>query len=364
MKISESILRALRGPVLVLDGSLRAVLANTAFYDLLQIGPGELEGKPVQDLIAGGNAQPQLRTVLDTVVRNDSNVEDLEIECAIPPRTQKVLSVNAHRLPVGEEGGELVLVELRDITREKETEQRITSLNDVLELHGIKLESINKDLESFADYISHDLRTPLRLTNKIAHLLLQDHDGQLPAGAIEKINMILDSTQEMAKLIEALLLFSHVNREPIRKRRVDMRRLAHEALEELRTEQQARNVEVVIDELPPCKADRVLLKQVLLNVLANAMKFTQPCGQPEIHVGFSQANRETVYFVRDNGVGFDMRHAESMFLPFHRLHKTQHFEGSGIGLALVKRIIERHAGRIWAESGVDQGATFYFTLGV
>jgi len=98
--------------------------------------------------------------------------------------------------------------------------------------------------------------------------------------------------------------------------------------------------------------------------LANALKFTRPCDQAEIHVGFTQANAETVYFVRDNGVGFDMRHAESMFLPFHRLHKAQHFEGSGIGLALVKRIIERHAGRIWAESEVDQGATFYFTLGV
>jgi len=363
MKIAESILSALTRPVLLLDGTLRAVRANPAFYEALGIAPGQLEGKSVQDLVAANGDQLALRTVLEAVVSHNSNVEDVEILCTIPPRTRKVLSVTARRVTVGEDLAEMVLVELRDITGEKETERRIQELNDALQQHGAELERINRELESFTHSVSHDLRSPLRLTNKIAHLLLQDHGAQLPAGAVEKIHMILNSTREMGKLIEDLLTFSQVKREPIRKRRVDVRRLAQEALEELQDEQQGREVAIVIDELPPCRADRALLKQVFLNVLANALKFTRPRERPEIHVGFNQPDGETVYFVRDNGVGFDMIYSESMFLAFHRLHKAHDFEGSGIGLALVKRIIERHTGRIWAEGQPDQGATFYFTLG-
>ena len=252
---------------------------------------------------------------------------------------------------------------LLEITEKKETELRIQELNDTPAKHGDDLEEINKELDSFTHSVSHDLRSPLRLTNKIAHLLLHDHGAQLSAGAIEKINMILNSTEEMGKLIEDLLTFSQISRDPIRKRPVDLRRLASEALEELRDELQGRDVEVVIDELPACLADRALLKQAFLNLMANALKFTRPRERAEIRVGFTQLNGETVYFVRDNGVGFDMHHVDSMFLAFHRLHKTHNFEGSGVGLALVKRIIERHEGRIWAEGETNRGATFYFTLG-
>ena len=362
MKIAESILTALAEPVLVLDGMLRAVMANPAFYDALRIAPGQLEGKSVQELITEENGQPRLMTILEAVVAHDGNVKDAEIVCTIPPRTRKVLTVSARRPTVEENQAEVILVELRDITREKESERTIHELNEALRRHGTDLEGINRELESFTHSVSHDLRTPLRLTNKIAHLLLQDHGAQLPVGAIEKVHMILDSTRQMGKLIEDLLTFSRVSREPMQKRRVDVRRLAREALEELRDDQQGRDLEVVIDELPPCRADRALLKQVFLNLLANALKFTRPCERADIRVGFTEANGETVYFVRDNGVGFDMRHSESIFLAFHRLNSPHGFEGSGVGLALVKRIIERHGGRIWAESDTHRGATMYFVL--
>jgi signal transduction histidine kinase len=363
MKIAESILRALAEPVLVLDESLRAVMANPAFYEALRIAPGHLEGKSVQELIAGENGEPRLRPILEAVVTNDNNVEDVEIACTIPPHTRKVMTVSARRLTVGEDPTEMVLVELRDITREKESEQRIHDLNDALQQHGADLEEANRDLESFAHSVSHDLRTPLRLTNNIAHLLLRDHGAHLSADAIEKIHAILDSTRQMGKLIEDLLTFSRVSREPLKKRRVDVRRLACEALEQLRADQQGLDAEVVIDDSPPCRADRALLKQVFLNLLANALKFRCPNEKAEIRVGFTQADGETVYFVRDNGVGFDMDHSESIFLAFHRLHKAAGFEGSGVGLALVKRIVERHDGRIWAEGETGRGATLYFTLG-
>jgi PAS domain S-box-containing protein len=252
---------------------------------------------------------------------------------------------------------------LLDISGKKGAELRIQELNDALIRHGIELENANKELESFTHSVSHDLRTPLRLMNKIAHLLIAENGPQLPADAMDKIQMILNSTQETGKLVEDLLAFSQVRREPMKKRRVDLRRLAREALAELRAEFESRDVEVVVDELPPCRADRALLKQVFLNLLANALKFTQPRERAEIRVGFSQSNGETVYFVHDNGVGFDETHSKSIFVVFHRLHRTQHFKGSGVGLALVKRIVERHDGRIWAEGEVDRGATFYFTLG-
>lgn len=363
MKIAESILSALREPVLVLDGALRAIMANPAFYKALQIVPGRLEGKSVQELIAGEGVQPRLGKILEAVAAQDSNVKDEEIECLLPPDTLKVFSVNARRISAGDNLTEMVLVELREITRERETGRRIRELNEALRQHGAKLEGINDELESFTHSVSHDLRTPLRLTNKIAHLLLENHRAQLPAEAIDMIHMILDSTHEMGKLMEDLLTFSRVSREPMRKRRVDMRRLAREALEELEDQREGRDVEVVIDELPSCQADRALLKQVYLNLLTNALKFTRSHEQAEIQVGFTQPNGEAVYFVRDNGIGFSMSHSDSIFLAFHRLHRTHDFEGSGVGLALVKRIIERHGGRIWAESQTGQGATFYFTLG-
>ena len=363
MKIAESILNALAEPVLLLDGSLCAAMANPAFHETMQVTTGHLEGKPVQELLAGEDGQARLMALLREVMAHGRTMRAVEVECVIPPNTPKVLALTAHRLAVKEDLAPMVLVELRDITREKETERRVQELNDALAQHSIDLQGINKELESFTHSVSHDLRTPLRLTNKIAHLLLQDHQAELPPGAVKKIHMILDSTHEMGKLIEDLLTFSRVSREPMKKRSVDLGRLVREVADELLVEQQGRDVRVEIDELPPCRADRALLKQVYLNLLANALKFTRPRAHAEIRVGSSQSEGETVYFVRDNGVGFDMAHAETMFLVFHRLHKAHDFEGSGVGLALVKRIIERHGGRVWAEGQPDQGATVYFVLG-
>jgi signal transduction histidine kinase len=357
----EAIFDTLAEPVLVIDISLCAIMANPALHALLRIQPGELEGKPVPELFGGETGQPRLREELEAALVHGTSLENVEIKCVIAPDTKKTLCLNARRITVSPSPPPLLLLELRDITHGKETERKVQHLNAALRQHGYELEGINRELESFTHSVSHDLRTPLRLTNKIAHLLLQDHAAQLPPEAADKIHMILDSTHEMGKLIEDLLRFSQVSREPMKLRPVDLRRLATEALQELQEELQGREVKVVIEELPACQGDRALMKQVFLNLLANAIKFTRPRVQAEIHLGFTQAREKTVYHIRDNGVGFDPSHAEAIFVPFHRLHKTQ-FEGSGVGLALVKRIVERHTGRIWAEGEVNQGATFYFTL--
>ncbi len=362
MLISESILSALTEPVLVLDESLKAVMANRAFCSTLMISPEDLKDQSVHDLANFEEVHPRLRPVLEAIIAHDFQAEGVEIECTQPPEARLVLQLSVRRVHAEEGPAELVLVELRNITREKEAERKILALNAELRANGTVLQGINEELESFTHSASHDLRTPLRLTNKIAYLLLQDHGEHLPPGAAEKVQMILDSTREMGKLIEDLLSFSQVKHEPMKKRIVDMKRLAREAVRELRSEQQGRNLEILIDELPPCEADRALLKQVFLNLLANALKFTRPREHAEIRVGSTEAEVGTIYFVQDNGVGFGGEFAESIFLPFHRLNKRQDFEGSGIGLALVKRIINHHDGRIWAESEPGVVTTFYFTL--
>jgi len=363
MKIAESILNALDEPVLVLDVSLRAIVANPAFYKTLMIAPDLLEGKGIQELVAEDGDAQHLRAMLEAVAAHESDVEHLQIECVVPPSSRKKLSLTARRVSVGEEQTELLLVELRDITRQEEAERRILDLNTALQLHAIELEAINLDLESFTHSAAHDLRTPLRLTNKIAHLLIQEHGKEFSSGVSEKLEMILQSTQEMGKLIEDLLAFSQVRHEPLKKRPVGMRRLAHEAKGELVVEEKGRKVKVQVEDLPPCIGDRALLKQVFLNLLSNALKFTRECEKTEIRVGSLQSNGEAVYFVRDNGVGFEEKYARIVFLPFRRLHRNKDYEGTGIGLALVKRVIECHGGSIWPESQVDRGTTIYFTVG-
>jgi PAS domain S-box-containing protein len=363
MNTARSILDALGEPVLVLDESLHAVFANRRFTAMLEIDPERLEGKPVQDLICLENSPLSLRAVLETAARHENRAPGVEVVCLIPPDKRRTVSLSVRRVILRSDDDELVLVELRDITDEKETERRVADLNAALRRHARELEDINVELESFTHSVSHDLRSPLRLTNKIGNLLLEQHGAELSSGAIEKLHMILTSTQEMSRLIEDLLRFSQISREPMKKRKVDLKRVAREAVAKLRNEGHDRDAEIVIEELPGCQADRALVKQVFINLLDNALKFAQPGKKAKVRVGFQQEKGQTVYFVQDNGVGFDGKHSESMFLAFHRLHRSGEFAGSGIGLALVRRVVERHGGHVWAEGEAGRGATISFTLG-
>ena len=358
-----SILRSLAEPVLVLNESHWAVFANPAFYDALQIEPGGLEGKSVQDILDGVNGQPRLKPILDAALGADSNGERVEVECVIAPGTRKIFSVSARPLTDDESHAKLILVELRDITTDKETEQRLEDLYDALSRRTGDLEQVNADLEAFTRWVSHDLRTPLRFISTVTHRLMEKHGPELPAGATESVHMIADCAREMGRLIENLLAFAHVDRAPVKKRRIDVSRLAREALTELKAEREGRCVDVIINELPPCHADRALMKQVFMNLLANALKFTRSCEHAQIQVGFVQIDGAGAYFVRDNGVGLEADQQSSIFSPIQGSHSAQPLPGTGIGLTLVKRIIERHGGRIWAEGEPSKGATFYFQLG-
>ncbi len=363
MLITESIVAALCEPVLILDVTLSAVTANPAFLKALQVPYADVRGKHVDDFFVPDKGQPELGPFLKGVRDQECTCQNLNVLYTVPTGAQLLLTVIASRIYVGEARTMMLLLELRDTTRQRKEEKDAQALSDAYRLRGVALEGMNKDLEAFTYSASHDMRTPLRLMNKIAHMLLSDHGAQLPPGAVAKINMILSSTQEMGKLIEDLLHFSQISREPIKKRSIEIHQLASHAWGSLKEERRGRDIEIAIDPLPTCMADRALLKQVLLNLLGNALKFTRLEATTKIHVGFVEVDGRVAYFVQDNGVGFEMIHADSVFDAFHRLHRGQHFEGSGVGLALVKRIIERHGGTIWAEGRVNEGATFYFTLG-
>jgi len=250
-----------------------------------------------------------------------------------------------------------------DITDRKRREGEIRGLNQELEKRSADLQASNKDLEAFAYSVSHDLRAPLRHMAGYAELLQKNASSALDDKGLRYLRMILDSAKRMGNLIDDLLAFSRIGRTEAQKTSVNLEQLVKEALSEVQPETNGRSIVWKIDTLPVCYGDRSMLRLVLVNLLSNAVKFTRPQPKPEIEVGCVDGNKdEVVIFVRDNGAGFDMKYVDKLFGVFQRLHHVDSFEGTGIGLATVQRIIHRHGGKVRAEGAVDRGATFYFSV--
>lgn len=231
-----------------------------------------------------------------------------------------------------------------------------------LRVKSEQLESANKELETFAYSVSHDLRAPLRAIDGFSNMLLNDIGGKLDPESRRKFNVIRDNAQKMDKLINDVLNFSRTGRAEISPSPIDMKSLAREVWNELRAGNPDRNMELIIDGLPSAVGDRVLIRQVLSNLLGNAVKFTRNTGHAVIELKGDNSGTYSKYYIKDNGVGFDMRYSDKLFEIFRRIHKEKDFEGTGVGLAIVKKIIDKHGGRIWAESEPGKGAIFYFTL--
>ena len=226
-----------------------------------------------------------------------------------------------------------------------------------------ELEATNKELKLFAYSVSHDLRAPLRHTAGFAELLRRQASSSLDDKSRRYVEMIFESSKRMGNLIDDLLGFSRIGRAETRESTVDLQQLVREIVAELRQETKDRDIAWNIGPLPVCYGDRSMLKVVLMNLLSNAVKFTRMRKRAEIEIGSADGREDQAeLFVRDNGAGFDMRYVDKLFGVFQRLHLTEEFEGTGIGLATVQRVIHRHGGEIRAEGAVDQGATFYFSL--
>jgi PAS domain S-box-containing protein len=255
---------------------------------------------------------------------------------------------------------------IRDITERKQAQGKIQQLNSELEQRVLErtaqLESANKELEAFSYSVSHDLRAPLRAVDGFSQAVLEDYGPELPEGCREDLQTIRNGAQKMGQLIDDLLTFSRLSRLPLSKSAVDTGKLVRSVLGELNYKQKGRQIDVRIAELAQCQADPALLKQVWVNLLSNALKYSGKREAAVIEIGCAREKGQNVYFVRDNGTGFDMQYAHKLFGVFQRLHRAEDYEGTGVGLAIVQRVIHRHGGRVWAESTVNRGATFYFTL--
>jgi signal transduction histidine kinase len=236
------------------------------------------------------------------------------------------------------------------------------SLEQQVRTRTNELENANKELEAFSYSVSHDLRAPLRAVSGYAIMLKEDYEASFDAEANRITNNIITNVKMMGRLIDDLIAFSRLGKREVSRRNVDMKTLAEACVSELLHTWPEGRFNIAVGDLPPCSGDEDLLKQVWINLIANALKYSSRTPDPLIEIGYNGHPGDTTWFVRDNGAGFNMKYANKLFKVFQRLHSQEEFEGTGIGLALVRRIIDKHKGKIWAEASPGKGAAFYFTL--
>jgi PAS domain S-box-containing protein len=249
-----------------------------------------------------------------------------------------------------------------DITERKRAEQAIRQLNADLEAQAEQLQAANKELEAFSYSVSHDLRAPLRAIDGFTRILVEDYESLLDEEGKRICGVISREARRMGQLIDDLLSFSRLGRKEMYTSRIDMNALAAAVFEELIKEETRERIDFELARLPMARGDTSLIRQVWVNLLSNAIKFTSKKERSVIEVGSKHTREENIYYVRDNGAGFDMEYANKLFGVFQRLHSESEFSGTGVGLAIVQRIVRRHGGRVWAQGEAEKGATFYFAL--
>jgi len=263
--------------------------------------------------------------------------------------------------PLETEEGTLVSSAIRDITDRRKAESEINKLNRGLEERNAELAASNKELEAFTYSVAHDLRAPLRHIQGFSKMLVEDL-GEVPPSAQANLRDIVDGTEQMGRMVDDLLSLAGLGRQEVSIQVTNLKALVEEVLKDLKHESVNRDILWTINDLPYVDCDPGLMKQVFLNLLSNSIKYTRPRKPALIEVGQAVIRNNSVVYVKDNGVGFNMKYADKLFGVFQRLHRREDFEGTGVGLATVQRIIQKHGGRIWAEAELDKGATFYFEL--
>jgi len=348
------------------DQSATFEFVSERALDMLEEAPGELTRDP---RLMFRLVDPAYRRQLLRSMRVSRHTRSLWLaEMPIRTRSGRVCWVRGQSMPKYLEDGSVVWDGvIVDVTAQKQAEHAIQQMNEQLERRvadrTAQLSAANRELESFAYSVSHDLRAPLRSIDGFSRILVEEYGHTLNPTAANYLSRVRNASQRMGQLIDDLLSLSRVTRSELKRVRTDLTAIAQAIVQELRGESPERHVDVSVHPGMSCLADPSLIRIALYNLIGNAWKFTSKRANARIEFGALIQRSKTVYYVRDNGAGFDMEHAGKLFGAFQRLHSPREFEGTGVGLATVSRIIDRHGGTVWAESMVDQGATFYFTLG-
>jgi PAS domain S-box-containing protein len=337
--------------------------ANPRLLRLLGRSLVEIEGTTGFDLLPNGAAQ-DMHAADQAVLKLGAPLETID---TIPLPTGDPGYWLMSRFRISDSEGRHLLGGVGvDITQRRHAEQQLHALNEELEQRVLdrtaQLETANHELEAFSYSVSHDLRAPLRAVDGYARMLQEDYLDKLESEGKRFLETIRAEAARMGTLIDDLLAFSRIGRQPLSLAPISMKMLFSEVFNELRRAVPDRKIDLTLHDLPPAHADRTAIGQVIVNLLSNAIKFTSGRPVATIVVGFEIRERETVYSIRDNGAGFDDRYADKLFAVFQRLHKSEEFEGTGVGLAIVQRVVKRHGGEVWAEGTVGEGASFYFTL--
>jgi PAS domain S-box-containing protein len=355
-------MRNLSGLVYIKDLEGHYVFVNDAYERTFGIPVADWLGKTSDEFFpAGGIGQRRLNEAR-TLAERQSLVTTEEVSTKAGLRF-----FNTIEFPIVRPEESLLIGGISmDVTEIKQAQDEVQKLNANLELRvrerTAELEAVNRELEAFSYSVSHDLRAPLRAIDGFARILVDEHASALSVEGHRVLNVVMRESQRMGRLIDDLLAFSRLGRQALQPVEIDLAALVSEVYREQAAQSPGRKIQLQVTALPRANADPALMRQVLVNLVDNAIKYTRRRDLAQIEVGGSVRGSENVYYVKDNGAGFDPRYADKLFGVFQRLHTEAEFEGTGVGLALVQRIINRHGGRVWAEAQVDQGATFYFTL--
>jgi PAS domain S-box-containing protein len=338
--------------ILILDAQTGEITdVNPFLQKMLGYSKQELEGKRIWEIGFFKDAEASRQAFQVLQDKGYIRYEDLPLES----RDRKPMQVEFVSNLYAINGDSVIQCNIRDITDRKRAEEESKR-------YASELEAVNKELESFSYSVSHDLRAPLRALDGFSEMVIQDYGDKLDETGKDYLNRIRKASQTMSRLIDDLLKLSRIARIEMHEDKVNLSEIALTIVEELKANQPERQSQTFIAPEIWAKGDKELLRICLNNILQNAWNFTVRCPVASIELNLTEKNGECVYYVKDNGVGFDMQYADKLFQPFQRLHSEREFQGTGIGLTIAQRVINRHGGRIWAEAEIGKGATFYFTL--